>query len=371
MAEIMYVDWDGLVYYDTRSKQYIKDIVDQTIKFGGNYSIDDVPTPGFDTLHVAYKITNEFVVTPEIDYFVDSCANKHFAEGTIILVVEDNESDTYRFDILFESCSGTSITPDSGLDLSNYYTQTEVDNLLTDKVNATELDRYYLKTETDTQLADKADKADLIGLATEEFVNKKISEAELVDKEVDLSNFYNKTEVENIVDEAVGNISVPEVPTNISSFVNDTGYITASDIPDLSEYAKLNDIPDTSSFATEDFVKQKIAEAQLSEGKVDLSAFYTKEEIDSKGFSTEEYVQQQLDEADVAGMDTRLIQVENQTTTNATKLNEIEDQSDANAAAITALDGEIDQVNETLLTMDTQITTMSQKLADLQTYGTF
>lgn len=189
--------------------------------------------------------------------------------------------------------------------------------------------------------------------------------------EVDLSNFYNKTEVENIVDEAVGNISVPEVPTNVSAFVNDAGYITEKDLPDLSEYAKVTDIPDVSDFATEDFVKQKIAEAQLSDGEVDLSAFYTKEEIEAKGFATEEYVQQQLDEADVVGMDARLTQVENQSTTNSTKLNELEDQSDANAAAITALDGEIDQVNATLLTMDTQITNISQNLADLQAYGTF
>jgi hypothetical protein len=189
--------------------------------------------------------------------------------------------------------------------------------------------------------------------------------------EVDLSNFYNKTEVENIVEEAVGNIKVPEVPTNVSAFVNDAGYITEKDLPDLSEYAKLSDIPDTDNFATQDFVKQKIAEAQLSGGDVDLSVFYTKEEIDAKGFATEDYVQSVMDEADVVGMDTRITELENQSNSVDTRLNEIEDQADENSASLTALDGEIDRIDATILTMDTQITNISQNLADLQAYGTF
>ena len=189
--------------------------------------------------------------------------------------------------------------------------------------------------------------------------------------EVNLSNFYNKTEVENIVNEAVGNISVPEVPTNVSAFVNDAGYITEHQ--DLSEYAKLTDIPNTDDFATEDFVKQKIIEAQLSgDGEpVDLSIFYTKDEIDSMKFATEEYVQRQLDEADVIGIDSRLTVIENKTETIETRTNAVEDQSEANEAAIAALSGEIDRVDETLLTMETQVVKISQNLADLQTYGTF
>lgn len=186
---------------------------------------------------------------------------------------------------------------------------------------------------------------------------------------VDLSNYYNKTETENIVDEAVGNISIPEVPTNVSAFVNDAGYLTEHQ--DLSAYAKLTDIPDTSNLATETFVTQKIAEAQLSEGEVDLSAFYTKDEIDAKGFATEEYVQQQLDEADVVGMDARITVLETNTTKVTERVDAVEDQAEANEAAITALSGEIDRVDETLLTMDTQITNISQNLADLQAYGTF
>lgn len=301
MAEIMYVDWDGLVYYDTRSKQYIKDLVDQTIKFGGHFVLEDVPAPGIETLHVAYKITDKFVVSPETAYFLKTCAGKTFEAGTVILVVEDGESDTYRFDILFEAYSGTPITPDGELDLSNYYTQAEVDDLLAGKVNASELDRYYLKTETDNLLADKADKSDLDGLATEAFVAA-----------------------------AVSAIEVPEVPTKVSDLENDAGYITEhqdisgkadvehihtlSDIvdyeaPNFEPYALKTDIPSVEGLATETYVKNAIAEAELNEKEVDLTGYATKDELTAveakipsiEGLATETFVTDainQIPEAD-------------------------------------------------------------------------
>ena len=42
---------------------------------------------------------------------------------------------------------------------------------------------------------------------------------------------------------------------------------------------------DTSAYATETYVNQKIAEVQT--GSVDLSNYYTKEQIDAKGYLTE------------------------------------------------------------------------------------
>lgn len=303
MAEIMYVDWDGLVYYDTRSKQYIKDIVDQTIKFGGYYTFEDVPAPGFETLHVAYKITDKFVVSPETAYFLKTCAGKTFEAGTVILVVEDGESDTYRFDILFEAHSGTPLTPEGELDLSNYYTRAQVDDLLSGKVNAAELDRYYLKTETDNLLADKANKADLNGLATEEFVVTTISA-----------------------------IEIPEAPTRVSELENDAGYITEhqdisgkadvdhkhtlADIEDyvpvnLEPYALKTDVPSVEGLATETFVKNAIAEAELNDKEVDLTGYATKDELSAveakipslEGLATETFVTEAINnipEADLS-----------------------------------------------------------------------
>lgn len=252
MAEIKYVDWDGLVYYDGKSKQYIDNKFDTALKFGGSYTIDDVPLPGLDTLNFTYKITDKFVVSPDDLHFVDEVLNHQFEAGTILIVV-DSGQDIYKFDILFEAYSVNS--DDIELDLSNYYTQAQVDSLLSGKAN----------------------KEDLNGLATEEFVASALNAIEVPDvsnfvtredidefatktfveeaiKDVtsaDLSNYYNKTETENLVNDAVKAISVPEVPTNVSAFTNDAQYTTLEEVAsqgyltehqDLSEYAKSADV---------------------------------------------------------------------------------------------------------------------------------
>ena len=75
-------------------------------------------------------------------------------------------------------------------------------------------------------------------------------------------------------------------------------------------------------YATEQFVKDKIAEAQLSGGDVDLSNYYTKSEVDKKiedieltpgpegkpgqdgapGKDGEDYVLTEADKAEIAGL---------------------------------------------------------------------
>lgn len=61
-----------------------------------------------------------------------------------------------------------------------------------------------------------------------------------------------------------------------------------SDIPDVSnlqpkgDYALKSELPSTSGFATEEFVVNKIAEAELADKDVDLSGYYTKSEVDTK-----------------------------------------------------------------------------------------
>lgn len=61
---------------------------------------------------------------------------------------------------------------------------------------------------------------------------------------VDLSGYATK----QYVDEAVGGIVIPVVPTNVSAFANDAGYLTTHQ--DLTAYAKKQDVPDVSDFVT-------------------------------------------------------------------------------------------------------------------------
>lgn len=81
------------------------------------------------------------------------------------------------------------------------------------------------------------------GYATEAFVANKIAEAELADKEVDLSGLATKDDIKELasisyVNDKIAEIEIPEVPTKVSALENDAGYITAAEIPetDLSNY---------------------------------------------------------------------------------------------------------------------------------------
>lgn len=137
---------------------------------------------------------------------------------------------------------------------------------------------------------------DLSGYATEDYVKQEITKAQLEGDDVDLSNYYTKAQTDKQIKDAQ---------------------------PDLSGYAKKSEIPSTTGFATEtyvdnkvgaikhpnevhvgtsaptdknvkiwidtdadnpvatkEYVTQKINEAQLSGGDVDLSDYYTKSETD-------------------------------------------------------------------------------------------
>ena len=80
----------------------------------------------------------------------------------------------------------------------------------------------------------------------------------------------------------------PTVPTKTSELINDTGFITT--IPteyitetelntELSAKANITDIPSLNGYATKTFVTNKIAEASLSGGEIDLSGLATKDEL--------------------------------------------------------------------------------------------
>ena len=90
--------------------------------------------------------------------------------------------------------------------------------------------------------------------------------------EIDTSQFVTKVELEELAlqfSELAQVVADIVVPTKISELENDAG------------------------LATESYVQQKITEAQLGGSDVDLSNYYTKEEVDSKieGLVTDDYAQ--------------------------------------------------------------------------------
>ena len=120
--------------------------------------------------------------------------------------------------------------------------------------------------------------------ATEEYVGKKIAEAQLAESDVDLSDYYTKSETEGAIDEAIAAIDFPET--------------------DLSEYAKKSEIPSTTGLATETYVNEQIAKIPAT----DLSNYYTKEQTnkaiqdnvpDMNLYATKTYVTNEIAKIDV------------------------------------------------------------------------
>ena len=68
MAQISYVDWDGLVYYDGKIKKYITDKLEECVKFGGEITSAELADPSYQTLNYVFKITNSFISKIEFFY---------------------------------------------------------------------------------------------------------------------------------------------------------------------------------------------------------------------------------------------------------------------------------------------------------------
>ena len=165
---------------------------------------------------------------------------------------------------------GNKTLEDYGLDLSNYYNKLEIDNKI-DNINIpeTDLTDYYTKNETNSQIDTKISQIDLTdyarkneipksvsqltndsNYATESYVATKISEAQLGEGNVDLSDYYTKSETNNQIDTKISQI-------------------------DLSNYATKNEIPSTVGLATETYVNSKFDSIEIP----DVSGFQLKAEL--------------------------------------------------------------------------------------------
>lgn len=167
--------------------------------------------------------------------------------------------------------------------LENYYTKSEVDKKIVDIVTggSINLDGFATKEDIPTKLSDLENDSNFLTSVPSEYITDKELEDRLknieVDTNVDLSNYVTKNELNNKAEKS-------EIPTKTSQLTNDSNYI--SSIP--KEYITENEL-ENKNYASESFVTNKIAEAQLSGGNVsvDLSGFATKDDLNEKANKSE------------------------------------------------------------------------------------
>ena len=169
---------------------------------------------------------------------------------------------------------------------------------------------------------DKGDMPDLTGYATTDYVDEAVGNVDIPD--VDLTGYAKLTDIPSL-DGYAKTEDIPEIPTKVSAFANDVGYLTQhQDISGKADKAhthKLADItdyvaPDLSGFATEDYVKNAINEAEINTGdgnsNIDLSAYALKSDIptvptnvsvfaNDAGYATEDYVDAAIATVEVTG----------------------------------------------------------------------
>ena len=176
------------------------------------------------------------------------------------------------------------------VDLEGYATKEYVDNAIA-AISAVDLSDYFTKEEANAKFATKEEIPSIFGLATEEFVNRKVSglasesfvnDAVAAVPKPDLSGYALKSEIpstaglatEQYVNEAVSNVSVDLTGYATETYVNEA--VAGIEIPevDLSGYALKSEIPSTAGLATETYVNDAVAAIEIP--VVDLSGYQEK-----------------------------------------------------------------------------------------------
>lgn len=115
---------------------------------------------------------------------------------------------------------------------------------------------------------------DLDGYATEAYVDQKIAEIDIDNQDIDLSNYYTKAETNSVIINKIA--AIPQ--TDLSNYY--TKPETDALIPSLDGYATENELEQAvSGLATENYVKNQIAAAQLEGSGVDLSGLATQDQL--------------------------------------------------------------------------------------------
>lgn len=282
----------------------------------------------------------------DISVAIESCATEDYVDNKINSIKIPTKLSELNNDVGFLK---------EHQDLTDYAKKSEIPDVSrfitsipTEYVTETELDKRGFITQHQS----------LDGYATETFVEKKIAEAELCDKDVDLSIYYTKSESDlKFADKESFDTTIPTLQNDVAQLFDKseqdhekieqlqkdfattvdrdyldnaianipqpdlTNYYTKDEVqtilPDVSDYLTKEYLDNTlENYATETYVKNAIAEAELNDKEVDLSGYATQDDLKQleakipsvEGLATEEFVDEKIDNLvipDVSGFATK------------------------------------------------------------------
>lgn len=342
MAELRYVDWDGLVYYDGKVKQYIGDKLEDVVKMGGLVSIETLPSPSFQNLNYIYKITEEFTSNnyfekPGYIYKAGTWVQVTDLQGVYLYTIF-NEEDASAIDIksLEDQLNVTSRKVES---IDSKVTSLESQVAIVESSSKAH-DENIEKLSNDVKLVSdeialKANSEDIdnsfasvneeIGRLSEQVtangtsLNNALNTLLTVTKDVDALEDTVKeisTDVDKIpglvtdvaaLDESVDDLTsdVNTLKIDVANSINRIGTIEDSITDNATAIETLKENDDLQDEAIE-AIDTRVKALEDGNIEVNLENYYTKDQVDAKipsieGLATEQYVQNQISEIDLSG----------------------------------------------------------------------
>lgn len=296
-----HVDWEGLVYYDGKIKEYI-----QTTS-ASKEDQDQLRVDLEQLEKLLNTLTDSFTADKKHIYdHIEACRDRSATKEELENAVKELHNE---------------IKAVTGIDLSNYATIDFVETKLKDLgdsvtlpdnlVTKEELSSFATKDELreladqigsiappEVDLSSLATKEELSavdakipsveGLASEIYVDAKVAEIKIPEvptkvaelendagyitaadiPEVDLDNYYNRAETEALISDSINGITLPEIPTNVSTFTNDAGYLTAVPEEYVTEIELANQ-----GYLTEVDIKHLATTTQVEEVETRVTTF--------------------------------------------------------------------------------------------------
>lgn len=245
MNEQKFVNWDGLVYYDGRIKDFVENNIAECLKFGGIIKYSELPHPSYETVNYTYTIEDGFISD---NRFLESGLT--IAPKTTVQVVEIDG--IYRYSVFKEE----------EVNLQPVYQDIEILRTQLDD-NEDQLDELQRAIDAQELEIDQVNKNQTTTTVEVEELSSTVEKLEGTIQSIE--DQYDRT------DERVDGltVSVLNVSNNVSQLTE-----TVETKADKSSLTGL---------ASETYVQAKIAEAQLnSDGEVDLSLYVTQEQMNTK-----------------------------------------------------------------------------------------